>query len=773
MPASAPAPGAPPPPAGMRSRGAPAPAKRMAKMAEAKEREEEELDDEVMADMPDFDEGMLRDDLAAREQTRRFYQTLDKTQEWAENNYWRRRIHEQIASLIEPNAFWRDFADHLANTPERPFLSRHFVRATSCFAEQLCALAVLDLPFESTPPQRALEQARLRLTATSPVLVFAKQIAAVEPDEQGIGVLVNQSYFRADDRYRYEGGEAHEKYVGDELLVHVVYVCRVVLTNPSASWHKLDLLVQIPRGALPVADGVPTRDHHVRLSPHATHALEYSFYFPSAGEFEHFPVHVARNEQLVAWANPTTLRVVETATTLDTDSWSHVSQHADDEALLRYLDTHNVERLELGRIAWRMREPEFFIACLARLSERRVYADVLWSYALHHYRARPKPEVAFTLATYLRHQDGLLRGAGLALRGGFVDVDAVERRWYEHLEYAPLVNARAHQLGAQRQILNTALAEQYRSFLTTLLDERAPSDDQLVAAAGYALVQDRIADALALLDRVDLTKVAGQLQLDYLRAWLALTLEQPDQARALAERHREHPVDRWRKRFANLLAILDEAGGAAAKVVDADDRTQEQARLASSEPSLELEVEGGTITVHYQNLRECTVRYYKMDIELLFSRQPFMQDQSGRFSIVQPNLAQRVELPSDRTSLALELPAEYRSANTILELVGGGLRRSKANYAHDLALRVIEQYGQLRVAERSTNKPLARAYVKVYARMQGGGVEFYKDGYTDLRGAFDYATLSTDTLDRVDRFAILVMSDDRGALIREAKPPQR
>jgi hypothetical protein len=165
-----------------------------------------------------------------------------------------------------------------------------------------------------------------------------------------------------------------------------------------------------------------------------------------------------------------------------------------------------------------------------------------------------------------------------------------------------------------------------------------------------------------------------------------------------------------------------------------------------------------------------------MDIELLFSRQPFMQDQSARFSIVQPNHAARLELADDRTELRFDLPAEYRSSNTIIEIVGAGIRRSRANYAHDLGVRVIEQYGQLRVVERSSARPLARAYVKVYARMgagHGGQVEFYKDGYTDLRGAFDYASLSTDTLDRVERFAILVMTDECGALIREAPPPQR
>jgi len=50
---------------------------------------------------------------------------------------------------------------------------------------------------------------------------------------------------------------------------------------------------------------------------------------------------------------------------------------------------------------------------------------------------------------------------------------------------------------------------------------------------------------------------------------------------------------------------------------------------------------------------------------------------------------------------------------------------------------------------------------------------FYKDGYTDLRGLFDYASVSTDDLDRVEKFAILVLSEEYGGLIRETLPPKR
>ena len=47
------------------------------------------------------------------------------------------------------------------------------------------------------------------------------------------------------------------------------------------------------------------------------------------------------------------------------------------------------------------------------------------------------------------------------------------------------------------------------------------------------------------------------------------------------------------------------------------------------------------------------------------------------------------------------------------------------------------------------------AYVKVYARAAGGGVGFIKDGYTDLRGRFDYVSLNTDEAGQADARAEL------------------
>jgi len=61
--------------------------------------------------------------------------------------------------------------------------------------------------------------------------------------------------------------------------------------------------------------------------------------------------------------------------------------------------------------------------------------------------------------------------------------------------------------------------------------------------------------------------------------------------------------------------------------------------------------------------------------------------------------------------------------------------------------------------------------VKTFAKLKDGRTIFYKDGYTDLRGRLDYATLNPDSLRNVEKFAIFVMGDELGSLIKEAKAP--
>ena len=63
-------------------------------------------------------------------------------------------------------------------------------------------------------------------------------------------------------------------------------------------------------------------------------------------------------------------------------------------------------------------------------------------------------------------------------------------------------------------------------------------------------------------------------------------------------------------------------------------------------------------------------------------------------------------------------------------------------------------------------------YVKVFSKTKKGGEEFYRDGYTDIRGKFDYVQSSGDKLKDVERFAILVAHPELGSKIMECDPPK-
>jgi hypothetical protein len=554
--------------------------------------------------------------------------------------------------------------------------------------------------------------------------------------------------------------------VTGELLVGVVYQCQVVVTNPTSRNQKLEVLLQIPRGAMPVSRGFYTRTVHLHLGAYGTQSIDYGFYFPAPGRWSHFPAHVSRAGELAAFAAPSELEVVAAPTRADTGSWAHVSQHGTLDEVLEFLDRANLGRVDLDRIAWRMADRAAFTRVTALLAARHVYRDRLWAYGLRHIdRVR--------VAEWLRHQDYLIDPAGPALDGALIELDPIEQVWYEHLEYAPLINARAHQLGPRRTILNDALAGQYRALLEIVAHRPLAGGDDLLAAAHYLLCLDRIDDALAVLDRVRPEELATRLQYDYLAAWAACARGDLAAARRLAAPWVDHPVDRWRHRFAALAAMLDEAGGgAAAGAIDADSRGQRMDELAARQPALELAAEKDAVLLQHHNLTGCQLRFYRVDIELLFSRSPFVQGDIERFSWIEPGAIVDVPLAGDgRTSVPI--PAAMRGANLVVQVSAPGLVRSIAHYAHDLAAQLAHQYGQIRVMRASSQVPLPASYVKVYARAHGGAVSFYKDGYTDLRGRFDYATLSTDDLDRVERFAILVVSDQAGATVLEAAPPPR
>jgi len=554
---------------------------------------------------------------------RQFYQKLDKTKEWVENNYYHLPIPQQNAELVTVNAFWRDYAEHGA---DKPFYSTHFAEASRNFTEMMFALSVLDLPAEAGEHETKYDESKMALSADSTLIALHEEIRKAETEIKNTPILVSQNFFQHGDRYRYVNNERLDKYVDDEFLVHTVYGCQVVVTNPTSSPQKLDVLLQIPVGALPVMGGKYTKSAHVNLQPYHTQTVEYYFYFPLAGDFAHYPVQVAKNEKLVAFAEPRTFQVVNEPTKIDRTSWDYISQHGSREDVMAYLQDNNLDRTNLDRIAFRMSDERVFKSVIELLAKRHVYNNTLWSYSIKH---NDVPAVR----EYLQHADSFVSRCGTYIDSPLLTIDPVVRKIYEHMDYRPLVNARAHQLGRRRQILNDRFHAQYHRLLRILGYRRDLDDDELMAVTYYLLLQDRVAEALGFFGRVDAKNLATGLQYDYFDAYISMYLGDVGEAREIADRYADHPVDRWRNAFAAVASQLDEITGADVQVVDEEQRGEVQTKLAASEPSFEFDVESKRIAVDYQNLESVDVRYYLMDIELLFSTNPFVQpDANGRIA---------------------------------------------------------------------------------------------------------------------------------------------
>ena len=371
----------------------------------------------------------------------------------------------------------------------------------------------------------------------------------------------------------------------------------------------------------------------------------------------------------------------------------------------------------------------------------------------------------------------------MAFSSELLTIDPFLRNWYQQREFTPLVNSRAHQLGANRKILNSRIHQQYEKLMEILGHHGKLDSDNRLVVTYYLLLQDRIDEALQQFAKIESKDVVTTMPYAYCDAYLDLYREKPDQALSKAQKWVNYPVDRWREKFENVVAMVKEIQSGSTTIVDDKDRTQQQDQLASKAPGYDFRIESagekrgaGKGIVDWRNLEELTVNYYEMDIEFLFSTNPFAGDQIDGFSMIRPNLSKTVQVKSDDDTakgvFEFDLPKQFDNKNVLVEVISGGDSKSQSWFANSMEVQVIESYGQVLLSDPKSKTPISKAYVKVFAKGQGGEVKFHKDGYTDLRGRFDYVTQSNQSLDGISEYAILIISDDHGAVIREAKPPR-
>ena len=171
-----------------------------------------------------------------------------------------------------------------------------------------------------------------------------------------------------------------------------------------------------------------------------------------------------------------------------------------------------------------------------------------------------------------------------------------------------------------------------------------------------------------------------------------------------------------------------------------------------------------------QAISALEANFYEMDIELMFSSSPFELKNLERFSVIKPIATQAIAI-GGKAKTEFEIPQQFSNRNVLVELRAGDQVKAKPYFANSMSVQAIERFGQIHVTTNDANKPVSKAYVKVYSQRNDGKIKFHKDGYTDLRGRFDYVSQSNNPLDGISSYSILILSPEFGAVTRQVNPP--
>ncbi|ETW02426.1 hypothetical protein H310_05939 [Aphanomyces invadans] len=692
------------------------------------------------------------------------------------------------------NQFWLDYARHLlVPSPENKFLSASFPEACSTFAESMLALAVLDLPFVGgtwTTRTTPADPTTLEMNTTTPVIVFFEDIRPQSEQDLsddiamvGSNLIVTQTIFDPRDSNLTQGQLKLVK----EFVRATRYGLQVTVSNLSPlATPPLNLLVQIPEGAIPVSHGsYYTRNTTFTLSGNETETTVVYFYFPMEGIFSHFAAHVAIRGQTVRWADespmsPSSITVVAESKTVDITSWKDVSSRGSLETVLHFLRSHHkLESVDWITIAWRLKDRATYETLLQFLRQHFVYSEVVWQYSFLFNDTVAMAELMQRRLSAYEVGPGLSLPSLLPLavfntEGRFADM------CLEFAEFTPFILRRTHLMKGNKVIPNQDIREAFRVLCHTLCLLPKLADEHYLVLVYFMVLLNRMDKALDLFGRV--TERAAKtfpLQYDYMNGFLDFFRDDPTfpTARAVAMKYAKAAYVA-RHRCGDLFKRLQD------QLNELDQLTQETSVVSvpsssDQDVSIELTMKKGSFVITQRGTRvdKCVIKYYPVDVEVMFSREPFAgQDArvSSCISLIQPRATTEIVLsPGGATTMSVPPALEATQMLVVASPVGyPELEMVKPHFCDSMDVHFSLDEGLVQVF--AGRRPLSKAYVKVFVRTKASSksAKFYKDGYTDICGRFNYMAINdTKLLLDVSKLALLILHPDHGAVIRQVSPP--
>ena len=721
------------------------------------------------------------------------------------------------------NPLWLDFAEHILNNKSfENFLSKYVLYNTIDFNEFLLILSVIGLPVESLKHEyKRIPGSRLiSITLNSNLILFTKELTETQLLLNN-KLLISQNV--ADEIH-------HDMNVNtNNCAVGITYSHQSIVTNISNKSINFELFIQIPQGAICLNSTYYTNSIKLKLNPYQTQNYKTFFYFPSEGKYPQYHPVACKNSSIISVGNSLTYDVKKEYTPSKKNEIVENNKYAKDMRvdgklrnilsddsidskaklanIIKYFENDIFNEEDIRNVLYLLKnDKDFYNKLINTLRKRGYFNSIVWSFGFHH-----KDETA--VREYLKTNDSLKRDLGYDFTSSlysYSDVD--DAKIQPHLEYSPLYNARKHPFGNkgdknETNIANKEFNETYRRFIVDLLALKELTIKEKLQLTYYLILQDRMDEALEMYKKIKAEEVndnnnkSYKIQYDYINAYLDFCFGYPDFtiAKSICNKYKDFPLIHWREKFEEIEDELFEYEGkekvSMNKIsTESEDKKALTKELREKEPKLSFSVDSkeGKIYLIHSNVSEINIKFYFIDLETMFTRDPKISEIMNKdknkdnnsnknmmesFGFVQANYSETIKIPQEKVnkhdnSTMYEIPKEYKNKNLFVEITSESIKMFDIYLSSNLHIVITESLGELKVID-SNLKPIIKAYVKVYVELNDNNeVQFYKDGYTDLNGKFNYLALNTDQLKKSKKFYIFVSEEKQGAIIKECYPPK-
>ena len=710
-----------------------------------------------------------------------------KSKEFCETQYYKRVFkNTDSKSFVKPNHFFADLAKYWGENDcirNIGFKSDNILIKPENLTQIIFILAVLDLEEKTLPQSQNLINDKglgLTIEANTNAYLFTKEINETElNNDNKYSLILAQMVFEADKVNKDDEKEP------TKFLTNRTYLLKTIVTNISSDNITCEILMQIPEGSIPVDSEEYKIIETANINTYQSSFFEQKFYFPEEGNFKQYPASASINDLVIAKSGLKTYEVVSNIqlSKEEISSIDDVLNQGNKKEILEFIKNSKVIKEEdLEKIYWMLRDKDFYNKLIDKLKIKYIFNDDIWEYSSNN-------EDIGSLQEYIHNHKNkeIFKSIGHEFDLTFLKLDKTNNAHIlNHLDYYPILKNRVFKLPKSKSILTLQLRDTYEDYISYLITLPHINDYEYMRLCYYLILQQRIKEATSIFEKINKKNIVGdnltslELQYDYLTAYLDFSNGYPkfEKAREITKKYKDMTISSWKNKFNEIEDQLNEYD----KKIDYDEiitneekeKTKKEKYKAESEELLTIEKKDqNSINITYKNITEITVKYYLIDIEILFSRSPFVKKTKIDFGLIKPQKIEKIKLNNEtkENKYILKIAEELKNKNFYIEISSGKKKESEIYYSSLLQYSVLESIGEIKVMDPKSN-PLPKVYVKCFCETDSGNIKFYKDGFTDLRGKFDYVSLNNDLVNEVKKFSLLMVSKEYGSIIASCNPPK-